>query len=303
MRGKDSALGPPVKRLLALLALAACAPAAGAGPGADLRLMSFNIRYGTADDGPDAWPERREMVFEVLRRFEADVVGLQEALRPQLDELGAALPGYAEIGVGRDDGKAAGEYSAILYRRGRFEVLDQGTFWFSDTPATPGSMTWGNRITRICTWARLRDRAGGASFYVYNLHLDHESQPSRERSALLLAERIRARAAPDPVIVMGDFNSGESNPAYRHLTGARALPDATVPAPPLADSYRLRQPDDTVVGTFHAFRGGVTGEKIDHILVSPEWRVLDASIVRTSRDGRFPSDHFPVTAVARLRTP
>ena len=292
----------PVKRLLLLLAFVACAPGAGAGPASDLRLMSFNIRYGTADDGADAWPRRAAMAFDVVRRFDADVVGVQEALRFQLDELGAALPAFAEIGVGRDDGRTAGEYSAILYRRGRFEVLEEGTFWFSDTPAIPGSMTWGNRITRICTWARLRDRAGGARFYVYNLHLDHESQPSRERSALLLAERIRARSSPDPVLVMGDFNSGEANPVYRHLTGAETLPAAT-PAPPLADTYRLRHPGDTIVGTFHAFRGTTTGDKIDHILASPEWRALDASIVRTSRAGRFPSDHFPVTAVVRLGSP
>ena len=264
--------------------------------------MSFNIRYGTADDGADAWPRRRAMVFDVVRGFDGDVVGVQEALRFQLDELGAAFPGYAEIGVGRDDGRTAGEYSAILYRRGRFEVLEEGTFWFSDTPAVPGSMTWGNRITRICTWARLRDRSGGARFYVYNLHLDHESQPSRERSALLLAERIRTRSSPDPVLVMGDFNSGEANPVYRHLTGAETLP-AGAPAPPLADTYRLRHPGDTMVGTFHAFRGTTTGDKIDHILASPEWRALDASIVRTSRAGRFPSDHFPVTAVVRLGSP
>jgi endonuclease/exonuclease/phosphatase family metal-dependent hydrolase len=265
--------------------------------------MSFNIRYGSAEDGADAWPLRRAIAFDVLRGFDGDVVGVQEALRFQLDEIAAALPAFGEIGVGRDDGKAAGEYSAILYRRGRFEVLEEGTFWFSDAPATPGSMSWGNRITRICTWARLRDRTGGAVFYVYNLHLDHESQPSRERSAILLAERIRGRSSPDPVIVMGDFNSGEANPAYRHLTGSETLPAAAAPAPPLADTYRARHPRDTLVGTFHGFRGTATGDKIDHILASPEWLTLDASIVRTSRAGRFPSDHFPVTAVVRLRGP
>ena len=264
--------------------------------------MSFNIRYGTADDGADAWRGRREMVFDAVRGFDGDVVGVQEALRFQLDELGAALPAFGETGVGRDDGKAAGEYSAILYRRGRLELLEEGTFWFSDAPSTAGSTSWGNRITRICSWARFRDRAGGARFYVYNLHVDHESQPSRERSALLLAERIRTRSSPDPVIVMGDFNSGESNPVYRHLTGSGALPGAS-PAPPLADTYRLRHPGDTVVGTYHAFRGTATGDKIDHILASPEWRTLDASIVRTARAGRFPSDHFPVTAVVRLTAP
>jgi endonuclease/exonuclease/phosphatase family metal-dependent hydrolase len=286
-------------RTLVLLALSACAPASAPAPDATaLRVMSFNIRYGTASDGANSWPFRREMVFEVVRGFEPDLLGVQEALRGQLDEIGMAVQGYGELGVGRDDGKTAGEYSAVLYRMGRFDPVESGTFWFSDTPDAPGSMSWGNRITRIATWARLRDASSGRTLVVYNLHLDHESQPSRERSAMLLAERLRRH--DEPLIVMGDFNSGETNPAYLYLTSGREPLRGAPPSPNLLDTYRRVHPADTMAGTFNGFTGAVSGEKIDHILVSGAWAVLDADIVRASRNGRYPSDHFPVIAVIRL---
>ena len=151
--------------------------------GEALTVMSFNIRYGTANDGDNHWSQRREFLFEVVRDENADLVGVQEALAFQIDEILAAVPGYAVVGVGRDDGRARGEFSAILFRRDRFRVADSGTFWFSDTPEVPGSKSWGNTITRISTWARLVDRDGSA-FWHFNLHLDHQSQPSRERSTV-----------------------------------------------------------------------------------------------------------------------
>lgn len=284
---------------LALFGALSCAPAATPAGGAPaIRVMSFNIRYGTADDGANSWLFRRSLVFDVIRGHRPDILGVQEALRAQLDEIGAAVPGYTELGVGRDDGRTAGEYSAILFREGRFQALESGTFWFSDTPDVPGSMSWGNRITRIATWARLRDLSTGGTFVVYNVHLDHESQPSRERSAELLATSI-ARHGAEPVLVMGDFNSGESNPAYRFLTGSSTLAPSAEPSPGLRDTYRVVHPADSVVGTFNGFTGERTGEKIDHILVSAGWTVLDAAIVRTSAAGRYPSDHFPVTAEVR----
>ena len=209
---------------------------------ARLAVVTFNIRYGTARDGENAWPQRRELLFGMLRDSGADLLGLQEALRFQLDEIAEAVPGYIEIGVGRDDGLEAGEYAAILYRTARLELLESGTFWFSETPEVPGSMHWGNRITRICTWARFRDRLDDGIFYLYNLHLDHESQPSRERSVELLAERMAARAHPDPVLVTGDFNAGEDNPAMGYLLGALISAsgrDDAPPSPRLRDSFRV----------------------------------------------------------------
>ncbi|MDX1579587.1 MAG: endonuclease/exonuclease/phosphatase family protein, partial [Gemmatimonadota bacterium] len=254
--------------------------------------MSFNIRYGTARDGANAWPDRRELVFDVVRTFEPDVLGIQEALDFQVDQLAEALPGFEIVGVGRDDGARRGEFAALLVRRSRIEVVEHGTFWFSDTPRVPGSRSWGNRIPRICTWARLRDRTTDRAFYVYNLHWDHESQPSRERSAELLLERMADRSHPeDPVLVTGDFNAGETNPAFRTLVEA---PDLG-----LRDTFRDVHPAATEVGTFHGFEGRREGEKIDAILASEGWCTVSAAIVRDARDGRFPSDHFPVTAEVR----
>jgi endonuclease/exonuclease/phosphatase family metal-dependent hydrolase len=267
--------------------------------------MSFNIRYGTANDGDDSWPNRSGMVIGVIRNHAPDILGVQEALRFQLDEMRSALPEYEEFGVGRDDGQTAGEYAAILYRSDRFEVEQSGTFWLSDTPDVPGSMSWGNRITRICTWARLARLDAVDRFYVYNLHLDHESQASRERSVELLAQRIATRATNDPFIMLGDFNAGEDNPAIRFLTGdvdrLATEVEATPVSPHLKDTFRALYPTPTGVGTFNAFRGDTAGKQIDWILVSDEWEVLEAAIVRTNDGGRYPSDHFPVTALVRLR--
>src|SRR5687767_2573217 len=292
----DKAWRPQLLAIRAVLALLLVGGLAGAQPAArdPLQVMSFNIRYGTAKDGDNHWPARREMLFDVIRERDADLIGLQEALAFQIDEIEAAVPGYAVVGVGRDDAGRAGEFSAILFKKGRFRVADAGTFWFSDTPEVPASKSWGNNITRICTWARFIDR-DGRGFYHFNLHLDHESQPSRERSTALLRQRIDARAfAGDPVIVTGDFNVGERNPALSTLV-------AKTDAPPFVDTYRVVHADETVVGTFTGFKTGNTnGEKIDYVLVQPGAEVITAEIIRTSRNDRYPSDHFPVSAVIRL---
>lgn len=288
-----------VRRRIGFALLGAGLVASWAGaqptPAEPLRVVSFNIRYGTAKDGDNEWSKRRELLFEVMRELDADILGLQEAVAFQIDELETAVQGYAAVGVGRDDAARAGEYTAILFRTSRLRVADAGTFWFSDTPEVPASRSWGNRITRICTWARFVDR-DGRGFYVFNLHLDHESQPSREQSVALLARRIGARAFPaEPVIVTGDFNAGERNPAITALIGSDA-------ASRLVDTFRVMHPSATDVGTFTGFEfGNTAGEKIDYVLVQPGTEVLSAGIVRTSRDRRYPSDHFPVAATVRLQ--
>lgn len=284
----------------ALLGAPGCATVPSAGAPAprtaqlepELRVMTFNIRYGTAPDGEHAWPLRRNLLFQTIRDFAPDVLGVQEALRFQLDEVVRELPHLGEIGVGRGDGVEAGEYSAILFDRRRLDPMDSGTFWLSDTPGVPGSMTWGNRYPRVVTWARFRDRARGVVFVVFNTHWDHESQAAREGSAALVVERMREMRGDDPVILMGDFNAGEENPAFRVLVEAA---DA-----PLYDTFRALHPDARDTGTHHAFTGDRSGEKIDAILASPEWRTLAADIVLYSENGRFPSDHYPVTAILVL---
>lgn len=292
----------PIRALLlvALVATLATIMACTRTPGQPLTVMSFNIRYGTANDGENRWEARRDLLMEVIREANPDVLGLQEALRFQIDEILATFSEYRLLGVGRDDGREKGEYAAVLYRASRFRVGDSGTFWFSDRPDEPGSVSWGNTIPRICTWAQLRD-SDGRTVAVFNVHLDHRSQPSRQRSVQTLAARLAEEPDDRPVIVMGDFNAGEDNPAIAYLLGraASAVSDGpeAPPSPTLVDTFRVRHPSATEVGTFTGFELGRTaGPKIDHIFVDPRIEVLEAAIVRTRRDDRYPSDHFPVTA-------
>jgi endonuclease/exonuclease/phosphatase family metal-dependent hydrolase len=310
-RRKTSKVRKVFSLLTILFILCSCQYAKGADSdrtrpeGLELRVMSFNIRYGTANDGENHWNKRHRMVFDVLRNHPSDVVGLQETLRFQIDEIRKDLPAYGEIGVAREDGRADGEYSAILYRLDRFDVGESGTFWLSDTPEVPGSITWGNACTRICTWARLIDKKSGKAFYIFNLHLDHVSQPSREKSAVLLAQRIHNRKHTDPFVLTGDFNAGETNPVITYLKGRAALggEDGTSSKNPvpMVDTFRVLSPDATDVGTFNAFKGKRGGEKIDFVFTTSDVRVLEAQILHDNVDGRYPSDHFPLTA--RLRLP
>jgi endonuclease/exonuclease/phosphatase family metal-dependent hydrolase len=270
----------------------------------DLRVMSFNIRYGSANDGENRWKNRKEMVFNVIRNHPSDIVGLQEALRFQMDEIRESHSVYGEIGVAREDGNNEGEYSSILYRTDRFGVGESGTFWFSDTPEVAGSNTWGNACVRICSWARLIETKTGKAFYIYNLHLDHVSQPSREKSAVLLAERIKNRRYKEPFVVTGDFNTGEDNPVIKYLKGEIAIegPDgsrAKTPIP-MIDTFRVLHPDVKDVRTAHGFKGTRQGNKIDYVFVPPGTKVLEAEILYDNVEGRYPSDHYPVDARFRL---
>jgi len=280
---------------------------ASSEPSADtpeLLVMTFNIRYGSADDGDNSWDKRKDLATDVLRKHSPDVVGLQEALRSQIDDIRAALPEYGELGVGRDDGKTGGEYSAILYKKDRLTVTESGTFWLSDMPEACGSITWGNNCTRVCTWGRFVPKSPGKPFYMFNTHLDHISQYSRERSAILLSTRIRDRAQKDPVILTGDFNVGEDNLVVRYFKGEQELHiagDGHSGNPvPLVDTFRTLHGDATEVGTFHSFKGSRSNAKIDYIFTLPGTKVLQAEILHDNNDNRYPSDHFPVKAAMRF---
>lgn len=274
-------------------------------PTASLELMSFNIRYGTADDGPDHWQVRYERVYHVIAQRFPEVIGLQEAVRFQVDAIRLAVPGYAEVGLGRDGGQQ-GEYSSILYRVDRLELLDSGTFWLSDTPSRP-SHHWGNELNRICTWALLQEKASGRSLYVFNTHFDHISQPSREQAAALVAQRIAEREEPAPAFLLGDLNADESNPVVSYLKGDSDYQGRHTPSP-LVDTYRVRNPDARSVGTFNGFADEWdTGRKIDFVFAEAD-RVEDGSltidtaeILMDRVDGRWPSDHFAVAARVTLR--
>jgi endonuclease/exonuclease/phosphatase family metal-dependent hydrolase len=258
-----------------------------------VKAMTFNIRYSAAADGPDAWTERREMVVEVIRRFDGDFVGIQEALPDQIAYLRESLPAYRPIVRSRLADPQQGEAVPLLYRhqRWRLDETQQGTFWLSDTPEVPASTTWGNDIPRIVTWGRFVESRTGRAVYVYNVHFDHASEPSRQKSAILLAKRIAGRKNPDPVILTGDFNAGESSYAIRYLKGEQDRSPVK-----LLDTFRVQHPDEKIVGTFNEFRGARDGQKIDYVFALPGVKVLGAEIVYFNRDGRYPSDHYPVTA-------
>lgn len=262
------------------------------------KLMTFNIRYGTAPDGEHHWNLRQELVYSLLKNQAPDILGLQEALNFQIDAIIARFPDYGRLGVGRDDGDTLGEFSAILFKRSRFRPLETRTFWFSDTPEVPGSKNWGNSITRICTWAHFSDDSTGRPFYVYNLHLDHQSQPSREKSVSLLIQHILSQQNDDPDVIMGDFNAGENNPAIRTL-GEFKKPGLHTPL--FASAFRLQHPQAQEVGTFHGFSDQAGADMIDHIFVTKDFNVVHSDILRDHPPGRYPSDHFPVTATVSLK--
>lgn len=251
-----------------------------------LSVGTCNVRWDNPGDGEHRWELRRDRLLGLLRSWKPDVLGLQEPLRHQLDYLRQALPDYDSVGVGRDDGVAAGEFCPIFYRRDRFHLADTGTFWLAETPDTPGSMAWGARHPRICTWAALIERGTETPFFVYNVHLDHESQAARANGVALLLERIRQRPASDPLLVLGDFNAPPDNPAVVRLQEAAS--------PTLRSALAA-----TSEGTFHGFTGEASPGPIDYIFHSPEWQALSAEVLHGDGLRPFPSDHFPVSAVFR----
>lgn len=273
-----------------------CRPNKGvarAEDGLAVKAMTFNIRFNNPKDGPNRWSERSEMAADVIRHFDGDFVGMQEALPDQIADLLGMLPDYRSFGSPRGADDKGGEASPIFYRYDRWTVdcCRQGTFWLSDTPNVPGSITWGNAWPRIVTWARFVEKRSGRGLYVFNTHFDHISALSRSKAAVLLAEVIAARDLPEPVLVTGDFNAGESSEPIEYLTGRQ--PGSPVR---LSDTFRELHPDEKQVGTFHAFKGEPRPDKIDYVFVTPGVEVRSAEIIRFNLDGRHPSDHFPVAA-------
>ncbi len=291
-----------VGRMAAGVAIALAIAAASRGadgveaPGL-VRVMSFNIRYGTAKDGPNAWGHRREQVVDVIRSFAPDLLGCQEVLSFQRDELAAALDGYEVVGVGRDDGLEEGEMTPIFFRLDRFERLDSGHFWLSSTPATVGSKGWDAALPRIATWARLRDRddAAQSEVLVLNTHFDHRGAQARLESARLVRRMVGDLGRDGRLVLMGDFNAEENSPPYE------ALFSDSEQGPCIVDTWRARGPRPAErEGTFNGFDpAAVDGPRIDWIGCSHDWNVRLAGIDRTVVDGRTPSDHWPVTAVLR----
>lgn len=247
----------------------------------EIKVVTYNIRQDTGgDQGERDWGKRAPRVVKFLKEGGCSIIGLQEAKHNQVEDVKKGLPKFVQLGVGRDDGKTRGEYSPIFFDPVVWIVdsTEQGTFWLSDTPEKPGSMTWGNRVTRICSWVRLTGK-DGKSLYVYNTHWDHQSQPSREKAAVLILKRIAARKhAQDPVILMGDFNATTINPAIKTLLGSGDLVD---------------HGGDAQKQTFNHWKPGLNdGLRIDHVFTSSS--IKDGKIEVPAAGDPVGSDHNPV---------
>lgn len=262
----------------------------------EVRVMSFNIRYPNQRDGDDYWPHRKQLVVDTINDFGPDVLGVQEALLEQAEYLDDALAGYTRIGVGRDDGKNQGEMTAVYFREARFSLIDHGHFWLSDTPEDVASVGWDAALARMATWLALEDKASGRRVVLLNTHFDHRGSRAREQSAKLIRRRLArlSRAFDASAILIGDFNADAPDSAPFAALMAEGEPK-------LVDTYTATHAGSTEPdGTFNGFRGETSGPRIDWIVVTDEIQIIDAAIDRSNDNGRYPSDHYPVTAVLRL---
>jgi len=258
-----------------------------------LRVVTFNLRFAS-DKKPNSWAERRPVMRACIEEMAPDVMGTQEGVYPQLQDIAADLPDYAWIGLGRDGG-SRGEFMAIFYRKARLEPLEFDHFWLSDTPNVIASTNWGNTNRRMTTWVRFRERASGREFYVFNTHLDHALRLAREKGALLIRHRVQEVATNNlPVLLIGDFNAEPGKEkTYELFLEGKFFADTWHTA-------RTRRNDD--LDTFHNFNGARKGTfRIDWILTRGSWECDANEVVIFLRDGQFPSDHHPVLASLRLK--
>lgn len=261
----------------------------------NLNVMTFNIRLNTTADSLNAWPYRKDKVASQILFHQSHIVGVQEALHDQMVDLKNLMPSYKYTGVGRDDGRQKGEYSAIFYDTVRLQLLKSETFWLSEQPNVPGSKSWDAAITRVVTWAQFNDRQTKKKFYVFNTHFDHLGQEARKQSAKLILQKVKDLAGSNPVILTGDFNAQPSEAPIKIITDTTASFYMT-------DTKTVsRQPHYGPSGTFNAFGPKeVDNEPIDYIFIRNGLVVLQHATLSQTWQGRFSSDHFPVFAVFKV---
>lgn len=256
-----------------------------------LKVMTFNIRYNTPRDSANAWPHRIEKVASQILFYHPQVVGVQEALSGQMDDLAQRLVGYKFIGTGRDDGARKGEFSAIFYDAERLTLLDQRTFWLSETPETVGSKGWDANLPRIVTYGRFRDKKTKKEFYHFNTHFDHIGKVARRESAKLLLKKVNEIAGKVPAVITGDFNATPTDEPIQVLVNPQDAQRFT-------DAKSIsKTPHYGPTGTFNGFRAHETGtEPIDYIFLKGKWGVAKHATISESWKGLFASDHFAVLA-------
>lgn len=264
-----------------------------AQPASSLQIewATFNIRNDNPGDSLNNWQYRKDTVCQYILAKKMDIIGMQEVLHNQLEDLKAGLPNYAAIGVGRDDGKEKGEYSPLFYRADKYEVLESNTFWLSQYPDSAGFIGWDGACTRIATWAKFKDKATGKIFMGVNTHFDHVGTEARRESALLIIKKIKEIVGDQPAVVTGDFNVNDQSEAYQTITTNEFV---------LKDAYKMTDQKAGPNYTFHDFGRYAMEkrEKIDFIFVTPQIKVLNTEIAQNpeTKTG-YLSDHNPHMAL------
>ncbi|TWF44182.1 endonuclease/exonuclease/phosphatase family metal-dependent hydrolase [Chitinophaga polysaccharea] len=254
-----------------------------------LKVMTFNIRYNNPDDGLNAWPHRKDKVASEVLFLGAHTLGVQETLNDQMQDLQQQLPQYKSIGVGRDDGKTRGEYSAIFYDTTRLLLLKSETFWLSETPTVAGKIGWDGACTRIVTWGKFKDKKTNKLFFHFNTHFDHMGKIARRESAKFLLQQVHHIAGNVPAIITGDFNAIPSDEPIQiimdpndplHLTDSKAISETSHFGP---------------IGTFNGWQMAEREpQPIDYIFLKGKFQVLKHASISPTWEGRYASDHFAV---------
>ena len=281
-----------MKKLIIFVSLLFLAMAYGKAEDKEvLKIATFNLRMDTPSDGENAWFHRKDMVNDLIRFYGIDLFGTQEGFTHQLNDI-FRLSDYRFIGVGRDDGKDAGEHCAIFYRSDRFKVLDQGDFWLSEHPEKPGRGWDGTCCNRICTWGKFEDLKNHKQFYFFNVHYEYEGDVARRESSNLMISRIKSIAGNQPVFLTGDFNAFPTEEPIRILNDSGFL----------NDSYKItKEAPFGPVCTYHGYDSTIkTEERLDYIWVTDSIQIDKYGVLTNTLYGHTPSDHFPVMVVAEF---
>lgn len=257
-----------------------------------INVATFNMRYDNPDDSLNNWQYRKERIAQFIKDQKVEIVGTQELLQNQVDDLKALLPEYDMVGVARDNGKDEGEYAAIFYLRDRFDALDSNNFWLCENPDSVGMKGWDAACTRIATWAKMQDKATGKIFMAVNTHFDHVGEVARRESALLIISKIKEIVGDRPAFLTGDFNVDSTSNAYETITTNEFV---------LNDSRKVAKAVEGADYTWHDF-GKLPAEErgiIDFIFTTPSIEVLKVFIPQENIDALL-SDHNPQVATLQF---